>query len=174
MGKKAAKGKKTAKGKNKKPVKAKQVPFAAMEKNFRELERRLEEAFSDGWRFPSRWDVPEWSKFSKLKFMTPRIDIVDRDDDILVRVDVPGVKKDNLDVTLTDNTITIKGKTSEEKKQEKGDYFRSETMKGSFSRTMYLPSDVVGNKAESTFKDGVLEVVVPKLEKAKRIKVNVS
>lgn len=172
-------GKKKAKGNNKKPAKAKPVkakpaPSTDMEKNFRELERRLEEAFSDGWRFPSRWDVPEWSKFNKLKFMTPRVDIVDRDDDILVRADVPGVKKENLDITLTDNTITIKGKTSEEKKEEKGDYFRRETLKGSFSRTMYLPSDVDGNRAESTIKNGMLEVVVPKLEKARRIKVDVS
>ena len=91
-----------------------------------------------------------------------------------MRADVPGVKKENLDVTLTDNTITIKGSTSEVKKEEKGDYFRSETMKGSFTRTMYLPSDVDGNKAESTIKDGVLEVIVPKLGKANRIKVNVA
>ena len=166
-------GKKRAKGKNKKPVKVKQTPSAEIEKNFRELERRLEEAFSDGWRFPSRWEAPDWSRFSKLKYLTPRVDIVDRDDDILVRADVPGVKKENLDVTLTDNTITIKGSTSEVKKEEKGDYFRSETLKGSFSRTMYLPSDVDGNKAESAIKDGVLEVIVPKLGKAKRIKVNV-
>ena len=172
MGKKKAKGKR-AKSKNKKPVKAKQTPSAEIEKNFRELERRLEEAFSDGWRFPSRWEAPDWSRFSKLKYLTPRVDIVDRDDDILVRADVPGVKKENLDVTLTDNTITIKGNTSEVKKEEKGDYFRSETLKGSFSRTMYLPSDVDGSKAESAIKDGVLEVIVPKLGKARRIKVNV-
>ena len=174
MDKKTAKSKKTTKAKNKKSVAAKPSPSAELEKNFRELERRLEEAFSDGWRFPSRWEAPDWSRFGKLKFMTPRIDIVDRDDDILVRADVPGVKKENLDITLTDNTITIKGKTSEEKKKEKGDYFRSETLKGSFSRTMYLPSDVDGNRAESTIKNGMLEVVVPKLEKARRIKVDVT
>ncbi len=166
-------GKKSSKPRNKKPVKAKPGPAAELEKNFRDLERRLEEAFSDGWRFPSRWEAPDWSRFSKLKYLTPRVDIVDRDDDILVRADVPGVKKEDLEVTLTDNTITIKGKTSEEKKEEKGDYFRSETMKGSFTRTMYLPSDVDGSRAESTIKDGMLEVVVPKLDKAKRIKVNV-
>ena len=77
-------------------------------------------------------------------------------------------------MTLTDNTITIKGKTSEQKKEEKGDYFRSETMKGAFTRTLYLPSDVDGNRAESSFENGVLEVVVPKLEKARRIQVKVS
>jgi HSP20 family protein len=173
MGKKSSRDKKSARGKNKKTVKTELSPSAEMEKNFRELERRLEEAFSDGWRFPSRWEAPDWSRFSKLKYLTPRVDIVDRDDDLLVRADVPGVKKENLEVTLTDNTITIKGHTSEEKKEEKGDYFRSETLKGSFSRTMYLPSDVDGNKAESTVKDGVLEVIVPKLGKARRIKGNV-
>ena len=171
--KKARKARESSKAR-KAPVKAATSPIDELEKNFRDFEKRLEEAFSDGWRFPSKWDVPEWSRLNKLKFMTPRVDIIDRDNDILVRADVPGVKTENLDVTLTDNTITIKGKTSEEKKEEKGDYFRSETMKGAFTRTMYLPSDVDGSKAESSFENGVLEVVVPKLEKARRIKVSVS
>jgi len=170
MGKKSSK-----KNKQKVPAKTKPDPMADMESAFREFERRLEEVFSDGWKFPSTWEVPEWFRLGKkMKLITPRVDIIDRDDDILVRADVPGVKKDNLDVSLTDNTITIKGKTSEEKKEERGDYFRSETMKGSFCRTMYLPSDIDGSRASSSFKDGVLEVVVPKLEKAKRIKVDVA
>ena len=180
MGKKSAKGKskKSAKARAKTtaktPAKANASPMAEIEKNFQELERRLEEAFSDGWRFPSRWELPDWSKFAKLKNLNPKVDVIDRDDDILIRADVPGVRRENLDVTLTDNTITIKGKTSEEKKEEKGDYFRSETMKGAFTRTVYLPSDVDGNRAESTFENGVLQVVAPKLEKARRIKVSVT
>ena len=181
MGKKSAKGKgkkpsrtrAKEKARSKAPAGSKANPLAEIEKSFQELERRLEEAFSDGWRFPSRWELPEWSRFSKLKNMTPRVDIIDRDEDIMVRADVPGVKRENLEVTLTDNTITIKGKTSEEKKEEKGDYFRSETMKGTFARTMYLPSDVDGGRAESSFRDGVLEITVPKIEKARRIKVDV-
>jgi HSP20 family protein len=149
-------------------------PFAEMEKRFRELEKRFEDIFPGDWGMPTRWEMPEWSRLSKMELKVPKVDIVDRDDDILVRADVPGVKKENLDVSLTDNTITIKGSTSEEKKEEKGDYYRSETMKGEFSRTMSLPSDVDGSKAATTFKDGVLEVTVPKVEKAKRIKVNVT
>jgi HSP20 family protein len=149
-------------------------PFAEMEKRFRELEKRFEDIFPYDWGMPTRWEMPEWSRLSKMEIKVPKVDIVDRDDDILVRADVPGVKKENLDVSLTDNTITIKGSTSEEKKEEKGDYYRSETMKGSFSRTMSLPSDVDGNKASTSFKDGVLEVVVPKVDKARRIKVNVT
>jgi len=149
-------------------------PFAEMEKRFREMERRFDDLFSSDWGMPARWEWPEWSRLSKTELKAPKVDIIDRDEDILVRADVPGVKKENLDVSLTDNTITIKGSTSEEKKEEKGDYYRSETMKGSFSRTMSLPSDVDGNKASTTFNDGVLEVVAPKVEKARRIKVNVT
>ncbi len=167
-------GKKSAIKKERKAIKAKPDTFAAMEKGFRELERRLDDVFSDNWGISSRWELPELSRLYKMKITTPRVDIVDRDDDIMVRADVPGVTKENLDVSFTDNTITIRGLTSAEKKEEKGDYFRNETMKGAFTRTMYLPSDVDGSKASSTFKHGVLEVVVPKLEKARRIKVDVS
>jgi HSP20 family protein len=123
---------------------------------------------------PSKWELPDWAQMGQLELKVPKMDIVDRDDDVLVRADLPGVTKDDIDVSLTDNTITVKGSTSEEKKEEKGDYYRSETMKGTFSRTMSLPSDVDGSKANSTFKDGVLEVVVPKLEKARRHSVKVS
>ena len=123
---------------------------------------------------PSKWELPDWAQMGQLELKVPKMDIVDRDDDVLVRADLPGVTKDDIDVSLTDNTITVKGSTSEEKKEEKGDYYRSETMKGSFTRTMSLPSDVDGSKAKSTFKDGVLEVVVPKLEKARRHSVKVS
>lgn len=167
-------GKKSAKKKKQNLAKAKSDTFVEIEKKFRNLERRLDDIFSENWGNPSKWELPEWSRLRKLKFTTPRVDIVDRDDDIVVRADVPGVIKENLDVSFTDNTVTIKGSISEEKKEEKGDYFRNETMKGKFSRTMYLPSDVDGSKAESAFKDGVLEVVVPKVDKARRIKVNVT
>ena len=168
-------GKKSDKGEGKAPVKARSGgALSEIEKRFRELEQRFEEFFPYSWESPARGGFPDLSKLGQMELKTPRVDIVDRETDILIRADVPGVKKEDLDVSLTDNTITIKGSTKEEKKEEKGDYYRSETMKGEFSRTMSLPSDVDGSKAESSFKDGVLEVVVPKLEKARRIKVNVS
>lgn len=162
------------KAKDKVKAGAKVNTFTGMEQRFLELEKRLDEAVSDNLRFPSRLELSEWSRLSKIKFKIPRVDIIDRDDDIMVRADVPGVSTQDLDVSFTDNTITIRGSTGEEKKEEKGDYFRSETIKGSFTRTMYLPSDVDGSQAVSTFEGGVLEVVVPKLEKAKRIKVSLA
>lgn len=149
-------------------------PFEEIEKRLLQMEKRFADFFPESWLHPSKWELPEWTSLGSLELTTPKVDIIDRDEDILVRADIPGVKKENLEVSLTDNTITLKGSTSEEKKEEKGDYFCSETMKGSFSRTMSLPSDVDGSKATSVFKDGVLEVVVPKLEKARRHSVKIA
>jgi HSP20 family protein len=168
---------------NKKVVKKKKAvpaktessgPFQELEKRMHEMETRFEDFFSSDWMSPSKWELPDWAKMSALDLKLPKMDIIDRDVDVMVRADLPGVKKGDVDVSLTDNTITIKGSTSEEKKEEGGDYYRCETMQGSFSRTMSLPSEVDGSKAKSTFKDGVLKVVVPKLKKARRHSVKVS
>ena len=170
MKKKMKKSKKTVPATNVSPS-----VFQGLEKRLVEMEKRFEHLFSDNWLQPSKWDFPEWTHLSTIEELRiPKVDIVDQDDDILVRADIPGVKKEDLDVTLTDNTITLKGCTIKEKEEKNGDYYRSETMKRSFSRVMPLPSEVDGSKAKSTFKDGVLEVVVPKLEKARRHSVKIS
>jgi HSP20 family protein len=148
--------------------------FRDLEDRMHEMEKRFEGAFSADWMRPSKWEMPDWAHMSQLDMKLPKLDVVDRDADVMIRADLPGVKKEDIDVSLTDNTVTIKGTTSEEKKEEEGDYYRSETMKGSFSRTMTLPGEVDGSKAKSTFKNGVLEITAPKLEKARRHAVKVS
>lgn len=149
-------------------------PFQDMETRMREMENRFEDFFSADWMRPSRWELPDWARLNQMELKVPKMDIVDREADIVARVDLPGVKKEDIDVSLTDNTITVKGSTKSEKEEKDGDYYRSETMKGSFSRTMTLPGEVDGRKAKSTFEDGVLEVVVPKHEKARRHSVKIT
>lgn len=90
-----------------------------------------------------------------------------------MRAEVPGVKKEDLDVSTTDNTVTIKGSTRHEEKEEKGDYYRSEITRGSFSRTVALPSEVDSAKAKARYKDGILELTLPKVNKSKRRTVKV-
>lgn len=119
---------------------------------------------------PSRW---EWPNMQALRIHMPKVDIVDRDNEILVRAEIPGVKKENLDVSLTDNTVTIKGVTHQEEKEERGDYFRHEISKGSFSRTLTLPGNVDIENAKTSFSDGVLEITVPKVERAKRRSIKI-
>lgn len=103
----------------------------------------------------------------------PRVDIIDRDEEIVVRAEIPGVDKKDLDVSLTDNTVTIKGSTHQEQKEEQGNYFRSEMARGSFARSVTLPGNVDGAGAKASFKDGVLELSLPKTENSKRRSIKV-
>jgi HSP20 family protein len=98
----------------------------------------------------------------------PHMDVIDRDDSIVVRAAMPGVKKDDLEVSTTDHTVTICGSTSSETKEEKGEYYRHEISKGNYLRTVTLPASVDESGAKASFKDGMLELILPKLESAKR------
>lgn len=100
--------------------------------------------------------------------MAPRVDIINHDSEIILRAQLPGVDKKDVDVSMTDNTVTIKGSTSHEEKEEKGDYYRRECSSGSFSRTFALPSEVNATKAKATFENGILESTIPKNETSKR------
>jgi HSP20 family protein len=83
------------------------------------------------------------------------------------------VKKDDLEVTLSEHTVTIEAHTTAEEKEEKGEYYRREMSRGDFQRTLALPGGVDETKARANFADGVLELTLPKLEKTARTKVTV-
>lgn len=136
---------------------------------FEEMDRLFDSFFQRGWLRPFRWERPLW-KEPELPFggKMPSVDIVDHDEDILVRAEVPGVDKKDLEISVTENTVTLKGKSSHEEKEEKGDYYRCEISRGAFARTVALPHDVDPDKAKATFKDGVLELTMPKVAKSRR------
>lgn len=136
---------------------------------FDEMERLFSDMFSRHWMHPRRWEWPAWAE-AQLPFsgQTPKVDVIEKDAEIVVRAEVPGVKKEDLDVSMTDNTVTIKGSTAHEEKEEKDDYYRCEIARGAFSRTVALPAAVDGAKAEAKMKDGVLEITLPKVQKSKR------
>jgi HSP20 family protein len=119
-----------------------------------------------------RWEWPEWREMPVLRM--PHVDVVDRDEDVMVRAEVPGMDKKDLDISVTENTVTIKGARKEEKKEEKGEYYRREISESSFSRTVALPADVDGSRAKASCSDGVLELVMPKLKKSTRHTVKVA
>jgi HSP20 family protein len=141
---------------------------------FEEMERLFDNYFSRGWLSPLRREWPSWGEFAApFEGKLPRIDVVDRDGEVVVKAEVPGVDKKDLDVTVTDNSVTIKGSTSHEEKEEKGDYYRCEMSRGSFSRMVALPAEVDSAKAKSKFKDGVLELTLPKLKKTTRHSIKI-
>jgi HSP20 family protein len=140
---------------------------------FEEMERLFEASFPVGWLRPWRW--PTFNEMAApFEGRMPKVDVIDRENEVLVRAELPGVSKDDIEVSLTDHTVMIKGSTSKEEKKEEGNYYRRETMRGEFSRTVTLPADVDTEKANAKFTDGVLELVMPKSEKAKRRSIKVS
>jgi len=103
----------------------------------------------------------------------PVIDIIDREHEVLVRAQIPGVDKDNLEVSMNENSVTIRGQSKHEEEEKDGEYFRRESSYGEFSRTVGLPAEVDADSAKAKFKDGVLEVMIQKLERAKRRSVEI-
>ncbi|MGB5177374.1 MAG: Hsp20/alpha crystallin family protein [Gammaproteobacteria bacterium] len=164
----AKEGKKESKQELKKAEPAQAVsPFAEMEQFF-------DDYFSRGWFQPFHLTRPSWADLPMpFEGKTPRVDVIDREDEIIVKAEVPGVEKKDLDISVTENSVSIKGSTRHEEKEEKGDYYHCEISSGSFSRVLPLPAEVDAEKARSKFRDGVLELTLPKVKKAKRHTVKV-
>ena len=140
-----------------------------------EMERWFERAARQaGWLRPALWEwPPHLESIGALRSGVPKVDVVDRDAEVVVRAELPGVAKDDLDVTVTDDSVTLKAHTSHEEKEEKGEYYRREMSYGEYLRTVSLPHAVDGEKARATFNDGVLELTLPKVEKTSRKRVKV-
>lgn len=104
-----------------------------------------------------------------------RMDLVENDKAFEIRMDLPGVKPDQVEVHVENNVLTIRGERSEEKEEgKKGEkYHRVERRFGSFSRSVVLPSGVADDEAVANFKDGVLKIVLPKNEKSKTRKIDI-
>ncbi|MFU8788539.1 MAG: Hsp20/alpha crystallin family protein [Methylobacter sp.] len=116
----------------------------------------------------------DWNAPSLPEIGFPKVDIIDHDDNIEVHAALPGVKKEDVDVSIANQTMTIRTSSKEEKKEEeKGKYCRREITQGEFQRTLSLPDNVDGDNAKASFKDGILKVTVPKTEKGKRKSIEI-
>jgi HSP20 family protein len=107
--------------------------------------------------------------------VSPSLDVIERADEFVIRVDLPGVNQEDLDVTVANNVVTIKGEKKGSSEHKEGKLYRKETWEGSFQRTVGLPSGTQADGIEAAMRDGVLEITVPKQEEAKprQIAVNV-
>ena len=103
-----------------------------------------------------------------IEINTPSVDLYEEKDDIVVKAELPGLDKDNIEVNLSDNRLTIKGEKKQEQEVKKENYYRSERSYGSFIRTLDLPREVQTDKVKAAFKNGVLEIRLPKTEEAKK------
>ncbi len=118
-----------------------------------EMNRMFDDTFGGLMRQPRRRleGVTEWA---------PSIDVVTKDGDLVIRAELPGVKQEDVDITLQDNVLTIAGERKAEEEEERGGYYIRERRYGSFSRSLTLPEGVDESKIHARYEDGVLEVTV--------------
>lgn len=131
------------------------------------LQTRVNRLFGDALTGSTGEEFREW---------LPVVDIFERGDDVVLRAEVPGVKRDALDLSVEGNVLTLRGHRSRDETIEEQHYHRIERSYGSFTRSFTLPTSVDSNRIEATYNDGILEVVLPKAEEAKpkRIAVKAS
>lgn len=126
----------------------------------REIDQLVDSVFrrdTDEDLFPSVW--------------SPAVDVAESDNEYLVKVELPGINKEDVKVTVQDSVLTILGEKKQE--TEAKNYHRVERSYGSFQRSFTLPSTVKADKVDATFKDGVLTIALPKAEEAKPKEIDV-
>jgi HSP20 family protein len=144
-------------------------PVSEIARMEREMERMFEDFFS-----------PRWSPFRrsfwptrKQAFPSVDIDVYEEKDEIVAKAELPGMSKDDINVNVSDHILTIKGEKKKEEETKDEDYFFSERSYGAFVRSIELPADVQTEKAKANFKNGILEIRLPKTEEAKKKEIPV-
>lgn len=138
-------------------------PFFTLEPSFNRL---LREAFGTL--------APLSEEALSLSAWTPSCDIYETKGEIVVKAEIPGIKKEDLKVSLQDNRLTLSGERKFEEETKRENYHRIERSYGAFARSFTLPASVDAKKISAEFKDGVLEVKLPKREEAKPQEVNIA
>lgn len=126
------------------------------------------------WSPLSIFDELETGKYPMFREnFSPDVDVHEEENQYVLKADVPGISKDNLEVSFTDNVLTLRGERKEEKEAKEKSYYRFERWSGSFERSFEFATEIDAAKAKASFKDGVLELVIPKAESAKPKQVKV-
>ena len=138
------------------------TPFPGMEREMDELFGR----FFSGWPWPRKEvEALGWS---------PAIDMVDRKDEMVLQADLPGLTEKDIEVTVQDGTLRLQGQRKEEKEAKEGEeYYCCERWTGSFSRALTLPPGINTEKISASFKNGVLEIHLPKAKEAEGKKIEI-
>jgi len=109
-----------------------------------------------------------------LSGWTPALDVYEEKDNFVVKAELPGMKKEDIEVSLHDGSVSISGERKTESKHEDAEVYRTERFFGRFQRTITLPTAVAADKVKAAYKDGVLTVTLPKTEEAKPKQIDVS
>lgn len=147
-------------------------PFSFMRRFSEEMDRLFEDfGFGSRGLMPSfgRGAMSDFGEFGR-GLWSPQIETFEREGQLVIRADLPGLSKDDVNVELTDDAITISGERHNENEEQREGYYRSERSYGSFYRQIPLPEGVNADDAQANFRDGVLEITLeaPQLKSQKR------
>jgi HSP20 family protein len=139
------------------------------------LFRELEET---GRQFDSLFEAPLWPAIwrrlpAQEREWSPALEVFEKEDKYVVKAELPGLKEEDVDVSVSDDTLTIKGEKKTEHEVKEEEYHWSERTYGSFLRTIRLPSDVDTKKIEADYENGMLEITLPKMAEVKPKKITV-
>lgn len=143
------------------------MPFRALTE-IEQMRRRFDEEFTRPF-MRAVWErVPE-----ELKEWAPALDVYDRDDDFVVEMEIAGVKMEDIDVSVSENALTIKGNRKPETGIKNEDYQRAEIMRGGFHRSIMLPASVDSKNSEAVYENGILRITLHRAGEAKPKKVSI-
>jgi HSP20 family protein len=111
---------------------------------------------------------------ARTEGFAPRVDLLDRPQEVMLKVDVPGLDKEDLDITVTSNVVTIRGERRNEEASDDECYYCKESYDGSFERQIQLPENVQSEKASAALDKGVLTLTIPKTEPKSSVKIAVN
>jgi len=144
------------------PFNQRSSPFNELARIRNEIFRIFEEPFSFGSTASSLFEG--W---------TPAVDVYEDRDKVTVRAELPGMDKNDIEVSVAGNTLSISGERKQEEEKGEGESYRSERFLGRFQRTITLPAEVDPNQVQATYKDGVLSITCGKSEQAKRKQIEI-
>jgi HSP20 family protein len=135
-------------------------PFRMLDEFANEMDRLIAD-FGLG----RRWLAPRASSAGlpslRAQEWLPEVEVLQRNNDLVIRADLPGLDKNDIKVDVTENALTIQGERKREREEEKAGVYRSERSYGSFCRMVALPEGAMTDQAKASFKDGVLEITMP-------------
>lgn len=139
---------------------------------FTNLEHKIENMFHHIWHKPHDEERTEFSVPVAFNAF-PKMDVIDRDKEVIVKAELPGIEKDDIDISISNNRLLIKAMTRHEEKEEKGDFIRQEIRSSEVYRSVQLPGEVDDSKAKTSFKNGLLVLTLPKHESSHRKHIKV-
>lgn len=114
-----------------------------------------------------------WMPMRLTRMMTPAVDVYENTDHVTVEAPLVGIDPKDITIEIEDNVLKISGQSQHKSEVDEKNYYRKEVRYGSFARAVALPKAVVGDKAEATYKDGVLKISIPKAEEAKPRRISI-